>query len=67
MVVQTRTNAHKHTYVVNQLSLFYILNTILGSTAMALCFQSIVNELLELPDKEVEKIAEFYFSILQST
>lgn len=40
---------------------------ILGSPATAMCFQNIVNQLKELPDDEVERIAQFYFSLLQPT
>lgn len=40
---------------------------VLGSPATATCFQNIVNQLMEIPDDEVERIAQFYFSILQPT
>lgn len=40
---------------------------IIGSPATAICFLNIVNQLKKLPDDEVERIAQFYFSILQPT
>ncbi|XP_062579219.1 uncharacterized protein LOC134241150, partial [Saccostrea cucullata] len=38
-----------------------------GSPVAGLCFRNIVNQLLGLPDKEIVKIAEFYFSALRPT
>ncbi|XP_062593831.1 uncharacterized protein LOC134255325, partial [Saccostrea cucullata] len=35
-----------------------------GSPISGFCFRNIVNQLLELPDEEVVKIAEFYFTVL---
>lgn len=39
----------------------------IDSPATAICFLNIVNQLKKLPDDEVERIAQFYFSILQPT
>lgn len=38
-----------------------------GSPSTAICFLNIVNQLKKLPDDEVERIAQFYFSIVQPT
>uniref|UniRef100_A0A8W8J8B9 Vitellogenin domain-containing protein n=1 Tax=Magallana gigas TaxID=29159 RepID=A0A8W8J8B9_MAGGI len=38
-----------------------------GSPGTAVCFLNIVNQLKKLPDKEVERLAHFYFDILQTT